>query len=315
MTAARRVLLTGGAGFIGSHLIERLPADTEITLFDNLHRNALAYLGPLADRVRLVRGDVLDAAALAAAAAGQDAVIHLAAIAGTRSVGRDPALTMRVNLVGTLNCLEAAASAGVRRLIAFSTSEVYGRHANEVTEDQPTPIPAADDDRWGYAASKLAAEHAALAFHRAGRLETLVLRPFNVYGPRQVGEGAIGDMVAAAVTGGPIVVKGDGTQVRSWCFVGDFADAAIAALTRPEAAGLIFNIGNADATVSVNDLAATVARLAGGVSVTHVAATGPDVQHRHPSIERARRILGFDPRVGLEEGISRTLAWRRALSA
>lgn len=311
-----RLFLTGGAGFIGSHIVERLAANYGITLFDNLHRNAVRELAHLMPRIRLIDGDVLDRRALADALKGHELVIHLAAIAGTRSVGRDSVLTSKVNFVGTLNCLEAAAEAGARRAIALSTSEVYGRDAVEVSEDQPASIPPADeDDRWAYSASKLAAEHVAMALHRARRIETVVLRPFNVYGPRQVGEGAIHDMVAAAVAGGPIVVKGDGRQIRSWCFVDDFVDAAVAALTRPEAPGHVFNVGNPSATVDSNALAATVSRLAGGVLVERRPAAGADVERRKPSIERARRLLGFEPKVGLDDGIARTLAWCRHVSA
>lgn len=313
MSEGRRILITGGAGFIGSHLIERLRSRYEITLFDNLQRNALAR-DVLSKDVRLIEGNVLDAQAMTRAMAGHTLVLHLAAIAGTRSVGKDSALTSKVNFTGTVNCLEAAADAGAKRVVAFSTSEVYGRRALDVSEDQPAQIPPADDDeRWAYAASKLAAEHAAMAFHRAGRVEAVVVRPFNVYGPGQVGEGAIRDMVDVAVRGGPIVVKGDGTQIRSWCYVEDFVEGTVACLERQEAAGRIFNIGNPAATVDSNDLAATVARLSGGVPVTRVPATGPDVEQRRPSIERAKALLGFSPKIGLEEGIRRTIAWRRAV--
>jgi len=218
-------------------------------------------------------------------------------------------------VVGTLNCLTASADAGVGRCVVFSTSEVYGRHAVDVDESDPAQIPPADeDDRWGYAAGKLEGEHLAMAFHRSGRLPTVVIRPFNVYGPRQVGEGAIRDMVAAALRGGPIKVKGDGTQVRSWCFVSDLIDATIAMLERPAAAGKIFNIGNPEATVDSDGLAAIIARLSGGVPITRVPATGPDVQHRRPSIERATMLLGFRPAISLEEGIRRTIDWQRSVS-
>lgn len=284
-----------------------------MTVFDNMRRNALAQLGALPSTVRVLEGDILDAAAVARAASGQELVVHLAAIAGTRSVDHDAVMTSTVNVIGTLNCLTAGANARARRCVVFSTSEVYGRFALDVDETAPSQVPPADDSgRWGYAASKLAAEHLALGFHRAGRIETVVVRPFNIYGPRQVGEGAVGDMVAAAVRGGPIVVKGDGTQIRSWCYIDDLISATFAMLEKPGAAGRIFNIGNPDASVTSDQLAGLVARLAGGVPIERVPAQGPDVQERRPSIERASGLLGFRPSVGLEDGVRRTMDWHRS---
>lgn len=311
--SGRRILLTGGAGFIASHLVERLGEQNELTLFDNLHRNALEHLGPLPRGTRLVHGDVLDGAALATVADRQDLVVHLAAIAGTRSVGVDVLRTMEVNFIGTKLCLEASARAHVGRVVCLSTSEVYGIRASEATETEPTPVPAATDGRWAYAASKLAAEHLALAYHRAGMVPTVVLRPFNVYGPRQVGEGAIHDMVVAALAGTRIVVRGTGTHTRSWCYVNDFVDAVARSLVAPAAAGEILNVGNPRATATSQELAETVARIAGtGVPVVRVPASGPDVETRTPSIDKARRILGYEPRVDLDEGIARTLEWHRS---
>lgn len=311
----KRILLTGGAGFIASHLIERLAGANELTLLDNLHRNALDHLGRLPDGTTFVQGDILQGDTLASAVKGQDLVVHLAAIAGTRSVGVDVIRTMEVNFVGTRMCLEASARAGVQRFISLSTSEVYGVRAVDAAEAEPTPIPPATQGRWAYAASKLAAEHLALAYDRADLVPAVVLRPFNVYGPRQVGEGAIHDMIAAALSGTGIVVKGTGTHVRSWCFVQDFVDAVIAALALPAARGEIINVGNPRATATTMALAEAVARIVGtGIPISRVPASGPDVESRTPSIEKARRILGYEPTVDLDEGITRTLEWHRSLA-
>jgi nucleoside-diphosphate-sugar epimerase len=312
----KRILLTGGAGFIASHLVERLAGSNELTLVDNLHRNALDHLGPLPSGVVFIHGDILKPDTIESAVQGQDLVVHLAAIAGTRSVGLDVIRTMEVNFGGTRMCLEASARAGVERFVCFSTSEVYGIRAVDAAEDGPTPIPPATEARWAYAASKLAAEHLALAYDRAGLVPAVVLRPFNVYGPRQVGEGAIHDMVSAAVAGRAITVKGSGDHVRSWCFVRDFVDAVMAAMVEPAARGEIINVGNPRATATSMELAETVARLAGpSVTISRAPATGPDVESRIPSISKARRILGYDPKVDLEEGVRRTLDWHRSLAA
>src|SRR5438552_14405217 len=312
----RRVLITGGAGFIGSHLVEALAPTDQVTVFDNHHRDALSAVRGLGDAVSVIRGDVLDPAGVAAAIAGHDVVIHLAAIAGISSVDRDAARTMRINFLGSLNVLEAAAAAGASRCVLFSTSEIYGRRAFRVTEDEPATIPPPTDGRWAYAASKLAAEHLGMSFHRAGALPVTIVRPFNVYGPRQVGEGAIHDMTAAVVARRPIRVRGDGLAVRSWCYISDFVDAVLGAVAAAAAAGEVINIGNPEATVNSLTLAETVARVAGGgVRIERVPASGPDVELRMPPIDQATRLLGFVPQVGIEEGVRRTLEWTRSASA
>ncbi len=310
--SGQRIFITGGAGFIGSHFVEALTPANDVTVFDNHQRDALR---DLKERVRVVHGDVLDAEELAGALRGHDLVIHLAAIAGVRSVG-DTVRTMRVNFGGSLNVLEASASAGVRRCVLFSTSEVYGVCTYGATEDEPAAIPAPGDGRWAYAASKLAAEHLAMGFHRSGKVPCVVVRPFNVYGPRQVGEGAVHDMVAAVVAGHPILVRGDGLQIRSWCYVSDLVAGVLGAIEHDAAAGEVLNIGNPVATLNTRMLAETVARAAGGgVRIEQIPASGPDVDLRMPSIDKARRLIGFEPTVGLDEGIRRTLEWARAVRA
>lgn len=310
----RRILITGGAGFIGSHLVERLAARNTLVVFDTLRRNALARLGPLPPSVTIVEGDVMDRAVLSRAASGCDLVIHLAAIAGTRSVDVDATRTLLVNFLGTSHVLDAAADAHAERCVVLSTSEVYGIDADGPSEDDPTPIPAATHGRWAYAASKLLAEHLAMASHRSGRVATVVVRPFNVYGPRQVGEGAIHDMIEAAISGRPVVVRGDGRSLRAWCYVSDFVSGLVSASVVPDARGEIFNLGDPSSVVTVRELADMVA-VPTGATVAIEPATGPDVRVRRPAIEKAQRMLGFKPRVPLREGIERTIAWRRSLPA
>lgn len=312
--SGRRIFITGGAGFIGSHLVSRLTATCDVTIFDDLTRNAVAHLGSL-PRVQLVKGDVLDQGRLTEAVRGHDTIFHLAAIAGTTSVGIDARRTFDVNLLGARNALEASERAGARVFVLLSTSEVYGAHAFRSSEDDPTAIPAPVHGRWAYAASKLAAEHLALAYHRAGAVRSVVIRPFNVYGPRQVGEGAVRDMVRSALSSGTITVRGDGLQLRAWCYVDDFVDGLLAAAVRDEAAGEVVNLGNPGAVVTSLGLAHAVAREVGvPTTIARVPAAGPDVQLRVPDIAKARRLLGFEPKVDLDEGIRRTIAWHRSLA-
>jgi UDP-glucose 4-epimerase len=315
----RRIFITGGAGFIGSLLIERLVGGNEITAYDNLSRNALATRGDLGSHpnLTLVEGDVLDAEALHDALRGYDLVVHCAAIAGIDTVVRSPVRTMQVNMLGSLNVLEAARSVGsVERVVCFSTSEVFGARAFNVVESDGASVGEPGEPRWTYAVSKLAEEHLAAAFHSEHGLPTTVLRPFNVYGPGQVGEGAIRNFIDRALRGEDLRVRRPGNQIRSWCFVEDMVDAVLLALVRSEAVGESFNIGNERTATTTVELARTIVRLADSTSaVTYIDAAGADVEIRIPRTTKARDMLGFEASVDLDEGIARTIDWVRKAGA
>jgi UDP-glucose 4-epimerase len=284
-----------------------------VVLFDNFRRDSLAHSPRLRDHpgLRVVEGDVLAGADLAAAFAGVDTVLHLAAVAGVSSYYREPLLTLRVNIQGTLNVLDAAVAAGVRRLVYFSTSEIFGPRAEAVSEESPSVLGPLSDARWVYAISKLAGEQLVLRTGQTHRLAATVLRPFNVYGPRQTGEGAISNFCAAATEGRPLVVYGEGTATRAWCYVSDMVDAVEAVLRTPEAAGEAFNIGNPRAVETTVGLAERVVRLAPGASYRFQPVQRQEVAARTPVIDKARSVLGFDPKVDLDEGLRQTLEWFR----
>jgi nucleoside-diphosphate-sugar epimerase len=309
----KRILLTGGAGFIGSQLARRLIETSEVVILDNVTRDALRFTNLREHpRVTFIQGDVLDAGAVRAAAKGCHAIIHLAAIAGVDAVMNRLIDTMVVNFEGTLNVLRAAEEHRVERLVDFSTSEVFGAQVYKAEEHGATSLGRVGESRWTYAVSKLAAEHLVHSFHREKGVPTVSVRPFNVYGPQQVGIGAIHVFCVAALRGEDIVIHGDGTQIRAWCYVDDMVDGALLCLTRDEAVGHVFNIGNPEGTITVAHLAALVNRLAGGKSpVRYDRKPYVDVELRIPSIEKARERLGFEPRVDLETGIARTLEWYR----
>lgn len=312
--AGRRVLITGGAGFIGSHLVERLVPENRVVVFDNFRRDALTPTG-LGERseVEVVRGDVLDAAGLRAAMEGCDAVIHMASIAGVDTVLENPVLTMRIALRGTDHALEAAREIGsVDRFVDFSTSEVFGRYAYQVTEFDATTLGAVGEARWTYAVAKLATEHLAMNYHKEFGLPTCSIRPFNVYGPRQVGEGAIHHFIRRALAGEPIHVHNDGSQIRAWCYVEDVVDAILLALERPQAVGHAFNIGNPRSTVTIYNLAREIVRLSSsGSAIEFVPWPHADVDIRVPAVEKAHELLGFRAGIDLEEGLLRTIQWYR----
>jgi len=314
--AGRRVFITGGAGFIGTSLALRLSAEPSntVVLFDNLHRDA--YSGSVLTQrsnVELVQGDVLDADGLRKAMAGCDVVVHMASIAGVDTVMKNPVLTMRVGLLGTYNALEAARlEGGIERFVDFSTSEVFGRYAFRVTEGDVTSLGAVGEARWTYAVSKLATEHLAHNYYKQYGLKTLAIRPFNIYGPRQVGSGAVHHFIVRALRGETLTIHNDGSQIRAWCFINDIVDGIVASIAAEEAVGHSFNIGNPRSTVTIHQLARDIVRLAGSSSrLEHVAWDFPDVELRIPDIGKARRILGYEPKVELEEGLARTIAWYR----
>lgn len=314
MPKDQRIVITGGAGFIGSHLVERLADQNSIVVFDSLHRDALRYtdLGRH-PHVRFVQGDVLDRAAVHEVVAGADIVLHAAAIAGIYSVGAHVSHTLAVNLLGTVNALEAAVAAKVPRMVEFSTSEVYGPFVYRGKESDQLSIGPTGERRWVYALSKLAGEFFAYAHAVDHGLNVTTVRPFNVYGPRQVGEGAIQQMARRALANEDITIYNDGTQVRSWCFVTDFVDAVVAALDTELTGHHTFNLGNPQATVTVLGLAQAIIRISGSSSrVVFKPHPGPEVEMRVPDIALAQGRLGFEPQVGLEEGLRRAIEWYRA---
>lgn len=314
MLTDRRILLTGGAGFIGTALARRLLERNDVVIYDNGHRNALKDSGlPGHANLRVIQGDVLDASGVREAIKGCRMVVHLAAIAGVDTVLRMPVTTMKVNLFGTYNVLEAAlAEGGIERFVDFSTSEVFGTYAYKVSEGDVTSLGAVGEARWTYAVSKLATEHLAHNYHIQYGLPALSIRPFNIYGPGQVGEGAIHRFIVRALGGEDIEVHNDGSQIRAWCYIDDILDAILLCLENPGAVGQAFNIGNARSVCTIYDLARHVLRLAGSSSkLRFVDWPHPDVELRVPNLDKARKILGYAPQVDLEEGLVRTIAWYR----
>jgi UDP-glucose 4-epimerase len=308
-------VLTGGAGFIGTTLTRRLIDENEIVVLDNLHRDALAgtELGGHPN-LTFVQADVLDAGAVRDTVQGATHVVHLAAIAGVDTVLESPVRTMRVNLIGTYNVLEAAHATidSLERLVDFSTSEVFGRHAYKVEEVHETAQGSVGEARWTYAVSKLAGEHMAHAYYDELGLPTCSIRPFNVYGPGQIGGGAIRAFIETVLAGEDLIIHGDGSQVRAWCYVDDLVDALLLVLERPDAVGEVFNVGNERSVLTILDLAKQIRRLMkADVEIKFRPLHYTDVEMRIPNVDKARKLLGWEPKVDLDEGLFRTIAWYR----
>ncbi len=314
MIEGKNIYITGGAGFIGSTLIGMLVEKNKVVAFDNLTRDSLKdksfHNHP---NLKLVKGDVLDYDAVARSMEGADIIVHCAAIAGIDTVIKKPVSTMRVNMLGSANVLEAASHLPhCDRVVCFSTSEVFGQQAFRSSETDNTVMGKVGEARWTYAVSKLAEEHLAISYHKEQNLPTVVVRPFNIYGPGQVGEGALATFIKRAVADKTIEIHGDGTQIRAWCYVDDMIDGVMLAMTHPKAVGESFNIGNQRAVTTIYGLASTVVRVLNSKSqIIFVRKDYADVELRIPSVQKALDLLGFESKVDLDEGILRAAEYYR----
>lgn len=312
MLKDKTIFITGGAGFIGSTLIGRLIEDNKIIAYDNLDRNSLKskeYANH--PNLTLIKGDILDGELLSKSISNAQIVVHAAAIAGIDNTLKNPVNTMRVNMLGTANILEAAYMAGtIERFIDFSTSEVFGSYAFKVNETCQTVTGAVGEARWTYAVSKLAGEHLTHAYHQQYGLPTVTVRPFNIYGPGQIGEGAIQIFIRKALKNEDIYIFGDGNQIRAWCYVDDMIDGVMLALTHEQAIGESFNIGNARAVTTIYGLAQTVCRVLGSKSkIVFRDALSADIELRIPSAQKSKDLIGYQAKVDLDEGIIKTALW------
>jgi UDP-glucose 4-epimerase len=316
MINKKNIFITGGAGFIANTLIKNLIENNKITAYDNFHRDTLTKSG-YADHPNLtiVKGDVLDKEALTIAMKEADCVVHAAGIAGIDTVILDPVRTMTVNMIGTANALEAAKINCVKdRFIDFSTSEIFGSMAYKSTEESNPVAGSAGEARWVYAVSKLAGEHLSYAYYKQYGLPTVTVRPFNIYGPGQTGEGALQIFVKRALKNEDIYINGDGSQIRAWCYIDDFVTCLMLVLENPKAIGESFNIGNARAVITTLGLAQTVCRVLNSRSkILFREQLSADIELRIPSVEKTEKVLGFKAKVDLDEGILRTAEYFKSI--
>ena len=316
-----RVLVTGGAGFIGSHMCEHLLArGAAVTALDDLSTGNPDNLADCRDRISFVQGSISDRDLVGKLVAETDAVVHLAASVGNRVVSRQPLASIRNNIRGTGVVLEACAARHCPVAIA-SSSEVYGRCPTlPFVEDSDVVIGPSSSPRWLYGASKLANEFEAFAYARDAGLQVVATRFFNISGPRQAGRYGmiLPRFVRQALLGEDITIYGDGEQVRCFCHVSVLCDAVLDLLACPDAWGQVVNLGSPD-PVTLRDLAARVkARTGSSSRITFTpfeAVYGPDYEdmpRRRPDISKARRLVGFDPRFDLDAIIDDIAAWMRS---
>jgi UDP-glucose 4-epimerase len=311
MTKDDLCLVTGGAGFIGSHLVEGLvERGHPVRVLDDFStglRDNLAHIRP---QPEIVEGDLADAAAVNRATVGAKVVFHLGAVASVQRSIEDPAFSHRVCATGTVHVLDAARRAGVRRVVYAASSSAYGIPAGEVQSEDDPARPLSP-----YAAAKLAGESYAQAFAASYGLETVALRFFNIFGPRQRADspysGVIAIFAAAMQAGRSPTVHGDGQQTRDFTYVANVVQALFKAATVPGISGKTYNVGTGRG-VSILELVEVLNRLLGThLPPQHGAPRVGDVRHSRADIRRARAELGYEPTVSFEEGLEHTLRWLR----
>ena len=309
----RKVLITGGGGFIGSTLAERLAKENDVILLDRVFNDQPLSFTDLKEKpnVRLVEADILESPVVGDLAREADIVIHAAAIVGVGRVCTYPRETLEINFAGTSRILkELEKSSRLERFVYFSTSEVFGVNSFRVNEAAPTAVGPAAEARWSYAIAKLAGEHLVKAYHRQSGTPVATVRPFNVFGPRRLGSHAMSGFILNALMGDPIEIHGDGSQIRSWCYIDDFCDGIMEMLARPAAVGEDFNIGNPQNTVTILQLAEQIVKLTRSKSeIQFIKSPFPDIEIRVPSLEKARRILDYQPKHDLRRGLELTVNW------
>ena len=304
-----RVLVTGGAGFIGSHIVLRLLRDGHaVRVLDNFTTGKRENLAEARGEVEIIEGDVRDPAAVERAIVGTEVVFHQAAIVSVPYSVEHPVETHDVNIEGTLNVLLAARAASTRRVVFASSAAIYGEEPTLPKTEAMLPAPISP-----YGVEKLASEHYLRCFTHLHGLETVALRYFNVFGPRQDPSspysGVISVFASRIQAGRTVGIFGDGEQTRDFVYVGNVVEANLRASSAPAASGNVYNVA-CGAQTTLLDLAARIARAAGKPhTVEHLPPRAGDIRHSLADISRARRDLGYEPVTGLDEGLVQLLSY------
>lgn len=316
-----RTLVTGGAGYIGSHLVDRLVhLNHEVTVIDDLSTGNLTNLQAVHSDVRFVEATILDADVVDTLVADADVVFHLAAAVGVGHIIEQPLRSLVINTKGAENVITACVKHD-RRLLLASTSEIYGKTTKmPMSEDDDRVLGSTTIARWGYSTAKAIDEHLALAHAKHG-LRMSIVRYFNSYGPRLDPRGygsVVANLMRQAIDNEPLTVHGDGSQTRCFTYVDDTVEGTLRAALDLRGEGKIFNVGN-DHETSIIDLATTIIAMTGSSSaVQHISYEQrfgkgfEDTKRRIPDVQRARTVLDFNAGISLQDGLQRTLAWWRA---
>jgi UDP-glucose 4-epimerase len=310
----RKVLVTGGAGFIGSHIVDALlERGDQVRVLDNLSTGQLENLAHVRDKIDFIEAELTDAQTVARAVNGVDTIFHQAALASVPRSMERPLDTHAACVTGTLVLLEAARKARVRRLVYAASSSAYGDQPKPAKSETDLPLPISP-----YGAAKLAAEYYCHAFAAMGAVETVSLRYFNVFGPRQNPQGEYSAVIPKFITlllaGKPPVIFGDGSQSRDFTFVANTVEANLLAADAPDVSGKVFNVAMGE-QVSLSHLVELLNKLLGTkVKPKHEAPRPGDIKDSLADISQARKLLKYDPKISFEEGLQRSIEYYRSLA-
>ena len=313
----KTILITGGAGFIGSSISLRLMKNYKVIIYDNFTRNSIKYLA-LNKNIKVIKGDINDFKKLSILLKKVDIVIHAAAIAGVSSYYNFPMKVITTNFNGTnnlLNCIKL--SKKTKFMINFSTSEIYGDQKKSLSEIDMLKTYPPNELRSVYAKSKILSEQLCYCFSLENKFNIVTLRPFNIYGPGQVGEGAIANFIDQALTNMPLFVTNKGLAKRAWCFIDDFSDVVEKIIINYKKINFknnfeYFNIGNPDTLINTKNLANKIIKLSKSKSkINYIKHIGTDINFRSPDIKKIKTLLKIKPKVSLDAGILKTINWSK----
>jgi len=306
------ILVTGGAGFIGSHLVKKLVKEkNNVRILDTGWRFGKRNLEDILDKIEFVDADIRDFEKVKEAVKDVDTVYHLSAILGTSYFYTYPHLVVDVGLTGTMNILKAIVGSGVKRLLFTSSSEVYATpQVFPTPEIHPLVVPDSRNPRFSYSSSKIAGEVACINYAKKYGFDTTIVRLHNPYGPRMGWDHVISEFIKKIVLNEEFTVQGDGTSKRSFCFVDDEVDGIILAATKDEGKNEIFNIGHDKGETSVNRLIEYLEEISGKkLNPIYVPQPAGGTDRRVPDISKARKMLGYNPKISVKEGLKITYDW------
>lgn len=315
----KRILITGGFGFIGSHLVESLIKNNSICIIDNEYRGSnYTYLKKqFSDDFKNIEYDKIDITDQqklkhAIKSFKPEIIFHLAGIAGVSTVIKNPMKVIDVNLIGSYNLAKSASDVdSIKKIIYTSTSEVYGNLAFQLSEDDYTTQGSPYDQRWSYATSKLFAEHIFVALEKESGIKVAIPRLFNIYGTRQIGSGAIHEFIKNSINNKPLTLYNDGSQIRAWCYISDCIDALNIITKKGNG---IFNVGNPYESLSTTSLANLILDVTKSKSkLIFKKLNTTDIRLRVPNIDKLSK-LGFVPKTTLRSGLQKTFDWYSEIS-
>jgi len=324
--SGKRILITGGAGFIGSHLVDSLIDGNEVVVLDDLSSGNIHYISDHLQKknFRFIKGSILDKKMVEKAAKNANIIIHEAAVVGVKKYVDNPLSVILTNTFGTHNMVEAALKNNVELFLLASTSEVYGKNINvPLSENADRVLGPTNIFRWCYATTKALDEHMLLAYNYQKGLPVTIVRYFNAYGPRQESSdygAVIPIFIKRILSNCPPLVHGDGKQTRSFTYITDIINGTLLVLENEKSIGEIFNIGN-DEEVTINQLADTILELMDSskkIKAKHVpysefyGESYEDIMRRVPDITKAKKMLGYKPKVTLREGLKKTINWYKS---